>query len=385
IPNSVTVIGENPFKDCSALAEVTCAKNISGWSKLIVRRGSKEGFTAVQCADGAWRASDMDDWQAEKLNGKYTLVRYLGSGADVTVPAWISVIGEGAFKDKDKIKTIKILKSATGDSQYISANAFEGCASLARMEMPDVMGRIDTDAFKGCADVDISFAGTIEAWTKVAKNANIADCVMVRCADGYWHNPRYWKIDEINLALNDYTGTAKTVRLPEHVVFISPSAFTECENLECVQIPAGLEVTIFGGALSRCETITWVEILDGVTSIGDEVFSNCKSLASVTIPDSVTSIGAGAFYGCGSLTSVTIPDSVKSIGDEAFYDCDSLESVTISSSVERIGNKAFWNCYNLKDVTYLGKQAQWNALIGASTDFSKATIHCTDGDITPKN
>lgn len=386
IPNSVTDIGENPFKDCDALAEVTCAKNISGWSKLIVRRRSKEGFTTVRCADGEWHASDMDDWQSAKLNGKYTLVRYLGSGADVTVPAWISVIGKEAFKDKANIKTVKILKNATGDSQYISANAFEGCASLVSVEMPDGMGRIDTDAFKGCADVDISFAGTKAAWSQVAKNANIADCVMVRCNDGYWYNPRYWEINEHNW-LDKYTGTAKTVRFPEYVVAINggDDVLATCKNLECVQFPVDPNnIANNLRAFGDCPTLTRVEILDGVTSIGEDVFRDWKNLERVTISGSVESIGDSAFSYCTSLANVTIGDGVKIIGDSAFESCKSLASVTIPGSVENIGYLVFFNCGGLTSVEYHGTKAQWEKIIeNNSTYVSKATIHCTDGYITP--
>ena len=57
------------------------------------------------------------------------------------------------------------------------------------------------------------------------------------------------------------------------------------------------------------ETISHVEIQDGVTTIGDYAFALTK-LTNVTIPDSVTTIGYQAFFGCWGLTSITIPDSV---------------------------------------------------------------------------
>ncbi|MCC8072753.1 MAG: leucine-rich repeat protein, partial [Clostridiales bacterium] len=89
------------------------------------------------------------------------------------------------------------------------------------------------------------------------------------------------------------------------------------------------------------DSITDVELLSGITSIGEDAFSHCKSLASVIIPNSVINIGKFAFWYCTSLTSVTIPDSVTSIGSYAFHECSSLTSITIPDSVTNIGNCAF--------------------------------------------
>ena len=70
-----------------------------------------------------------------------------------------------------------------------------------------------------------------------------------------------------------------------------------------------------------------VEILDGVTSIGEGAFADCSSLTSIVIPESVTSIGEWAFDYCSSLTSIVIPESVTSIGEGAFAYCSSLENI----------------------------------------------------------
>ncbi len=101
-----------------------------------------------------------------------------------------------------------------------------------------------------------------------------------------------------------------------------------------------------------------VVIPDGVTSIGDWVFSHCSSLTSITIPDSVTSIGEWAFAGCSNLTSVTIPDSVTSIDSSAFYQCSSLTSITIGDSVTSIGGGAFYDCSDLAAV-HISDIAAW--------------------------
>jgi len=103
--------------------------------------------------------------------------------------------------------------------------------------------------------------------------------------------------------------------------------------------------------------ITSVEVMDGVTSIGDLAFSGCGSLTSITIPESVTSIGEWAFSGCGSLTAINIPDGVTSIGDGAFSVCGSLTAITLPEGVTSIGHSAFVGCLSLKDVTSLAATA----------------------------
>ena len=78
--------------------------------------------------------------------------------------------------------------------------------------------------------------------------------------------------------------------------------------------------------------IKFVQLPDGLTTIGDGAFWDCSSLTSVAIPNSVTTIGESAFKDCYSLTSVTIPNSVKTIGGSAFEGCSSLTSITCEAT-----------------------------------------------------
>lgn len=85
----------------------------------------------------------------------------------------------------------------------------------------------------------------------------------------------------------------------------------------------------------NADNIVTVEILDGVTTIGDVAFEYCGGLTTISIPDSVVSIGENAFSCCDSLLKVTIPRNVASIHDRAFYQCDKLMGIWVSEANEK--------------------------------------------------
>ena len=171
------------------------------------------------------------------------------------------------------------------------------------------------------------------------------------------------------------------IEIPDGVTTIGSYAFSSCTNLKNVKIPDSV-TTIGNGAFQGCYDLMSVTIPDSVTTIGDGVFYYLN-LKSVKIGNGVTIIGSEAFYGCTSLMSVTIPDSVTSIGDEAFYWCESLTNVTIGSGVTSIGNRAFDWCESLTSVTFTDKEGWHKDLLYGTeidvTDPTKNAINLKDG------
>ena len=175
---------------------------------------------------------------------------------------------------------------------------------------------------------------------------------------------QYALLDDGTIEITKYNGSAKRLDIPakldaKTVTSIGDSAFDSCKSLTSVSIPDSVEQIGMNpfAACSKLKTISvspehlYFATIDGVlfrkadkalisypagissstytipqgiTAIGDSVFSWCRSLTSVNIPDSVTSIGDRAFDSCTSLTSVSIPDSVIFIGDDAFSGCPNL-------------------------------------------------------------
>ena len=148
-------------------------------------------------------------------------------------------------------------------------------------------------------------------------------------------------------AFQNCTGIT-SVTIPKSVTVIAYKAFCACKDLESVTILGGV---VGGWAFQNCPSLKTVTMDNGVTAIEENAFSNCAALSSVTIPESVTAIGNQAFFACTSLTDVTVPESVVSLGDHVFYGCTSLESVALSEGITKIPNYAFQNCNALKNIT----------------------------------
>ncbi len=94
-----------------------------------------------------------------------------------------------------------------------------------------------------------------------------------------------------------------------------------------------------------------IVVEDGVTNIGNYVFSNCITVSDVSVAGSVESIGEQAFCGCFYLETLTLEQGVRSINKEAFFGCDSLRKINIPASLQNIDPTAFSYCNKIQEIT----------------------------------
>ncbi len=149
---------------------------------------------------------------------------------------------------------------------------------------------------------------------------------------------------------NAFYGSAiHTVTIPDTVLSIGKSAFSNCSFLSYVKLPARLK-TIEQSTFFFCSSLKNVTIPSYVHTIGDYAFTHCSALDSITIPMSVKTIGDSAFKGCGLLKEVTFEGSMNSIGRFAFSECDVLEQMTLPVGIDAVKDHLFYSCGALSKV-----------------------------------
>ena len=98
------------------------------------------------------------------------------------------------------------------------------------------------------------------------------------------------------------------------------------------------------------DEITSIELMDGITSVGDYAFYKMSHAQTVTLPEGLTRIGESAFSGCESLTSLEWPRSVTTLADSVLA-YSGLTSFTVPKEVEFIDKYALAGCKALTNIT----------------------------------
>lgn len=147
-------------------------------------------------------------------------------------------------------------------TKVIEKSAFEKCASLFSLVLPNSVESIREWAFMGCKSLS---SVVLPSCLTTIERCAFRDCISL-----------------------------SSIVLPNNVTSIGPAAFNGCTSLSSIELP------------------------NSITFLGRSAFENCTFLSSVVLSNNLKIISECIFKSCASLSSIVIPNSVRSIENSAF-------------------------------------------------------------------
>ncbi|MFI3229772.1 MAG: leucine-rich repeat protein, partial [Bacillota bacterium] len=310
IPDSVVSIGESAFQSNGNLSELNIGSSLTTIDEYVFKSCSiKELFipnTVMEIYEGAFYGNGITSLEFESgmVLTEISAYAFYGIAAStITIPASVTKIGIYAFYSCSNLE--ELLFESGSQLKEIGGSAFSGAKSLAEINLPDGVEKIEPYAFA------------------------------------------YSIVEEIYL--------------PSSVTDLY-NAFIGCSNLQNIYINSGYYTSVDGVVYTRSYTAvvlypigkpnTAYTILSGVTTVGEYAFIGAKNLTSINLPSSLMYIKEYGFSGCSGVSSYDLPESLIYIGSYAFASNSSLGYILIPDNTTEISRYAFSCCYNLKEIAF---------------------------------
>ncbi len=363
IPETVVSIGNSAFYGCSAMTDITLPDSIRiiGNGALAYCTSLTEfhlpvgverilsspfpGCTALRSItvdEGNACFYSVDNCLIERSTG--TLISGCTSSV-IPSDGSIKHIGNAAFYECPDLTSLALPEGV----ETVGTSAFYLCETLQEVSFPSTLTSIDTQAFRDCKSLkQISFSDRLISVGEAAF-AYCSALTDVQFSDGIEH------IADNAFA---YCTNLVHINLPDSLLTLGQGALTSCGSIAYETY--GSCLYLGNWLIDVSDTlVTHITLKPTTVGVADSAFSSCQAMTTVQLPASVRYIGSKAFLHCRSLSSITIPEGVEIIGEQTFANCIRLQTLSLPSSVTSIGANALLNCSALTDLYYAGTEQMW--------------------------
>ena len=332
VPDDICAIGSWAFNGCSYLYTLYIPDSVTEIGQFItnsdtVIRACAGSAAAGYCGENSEvRFTETDPVEFAEAVRELKEKNINGKSPDGWIYSWYDeedVLESGLFQYKVKedgtaelMKANEFLTDGNIPAELdghrvtsIAAYAFQDCASLETLAIPEGVVSVGYSAFWNCIRLE---SLSIPASVVSVDRAPINGCRNLKTIEVSPDNPA---LEVSNGALiGKQSGTLFYIQ--DH------------EDTGTYTVQQGIQ-QIGNDAFEGC-AFSAIILPDGITEIGHQAFSYCPNLKELVLPEGVTTIGIQAFFGSESLESVTIPDSVTSIGEAVFGNNKALTTISIS-------------------------------------------------------
>eukprot|EP00980_Cylindrotheca_fusiformis_P005835 scaffold1228_cov119-Cylindrotheca_fusiformis.AAC.2 len=261
---------------------------------------------------------------------------------------------------KETLTHLRVDSSVT----EIPDEAFNRCAALVQVQVPETLTRIGKGAFDGCSKLKrFQFVSHASSFEIISSSPNLEDGLILfpenaklQLDEGAFdscYSLRKVIVRSVSTKLSEAVFAncrgLMSVELPEGLRVIEISLFSGCSSLTTVQIPSSV-TQIRKHAFSGCPSLSFFDLPYGLLEIGESSFSGCETIKTLHIPATVTTIGARAFKLCSGLMHIELSPTLERIETCTFQKCGGLEHIDLPSTVSFIGHCAFGNCRKMKSI-----------------------------------
>ena len=160
IPDSVTVIGDSAFQNCNSLVSISLSDTLTSISAYAFQGCSSlsdivvsEGVTAI--GNNAFQGCTALN-RVQLPQGVISIGNYLFQGCasleNITIPQGVTSIGNYAFQNCTSLANITFAKEITSIGSY----AFQNCTALTEITLPESLTTIGKCAFRNTGLASVS-------------------------------------------------------------------------------------------------------------------------------------------------------------------------------------------------------------------------------------